>query len=160
MPGLPDVEDVPLLSVLTGFVVVNTIVVVAAIIKRHDRYLVTRRQAGVHLSGLWEFPGGKCDRGESLTAGMSRELREELDIRATVGAEVFAATHEYPDRRVELHFFECQSADDPSPVLGQEMRWVTAAELADLEFPPADSELIRKLVGRRADLQVRRDGPT
>jgi 8-oxo-dGTP diphosphatase len=131
---------------------VKTIVVTAAIIRKDDRYLVTRRQAGVHLAGLWEFPGGKCDGGELLTAGMERELREELGIRATVGREVFSTTHEYPDRRVELHFFECQSADDPSPVLGQEMRWVTTAELADLEFPPADGELIRKLVSRSADL--------
>lgn len=157
---MPDVEDVPLLSVLAGHLVVNTIVVVAAIIQRGDRYLVTRRQAGVHLAGLWEFPGGKCDDGELLSAAMARELREELGIRATVDAEVFSTTHEYSDRRVELHFLQCQSTDDPSPVLGQEVRWVTAAELADLEFPPADSELIRKIVGRRADLHVRRDRPT
>jgi 8-oxo-dGTP diphosphatase len=129
---------------------VKTIVVTAAIIQKDDRYLVTRRQAGVHLAGLWEFPGGKCDGGESLAAGLARELREELGIHATVGREVFTTTHEYPDRRVELHFFECQSADDPSPVMGQEMRWVTATELAGLEFPPADGELIRRLVS--ADL--------
>jgi 8-oxo-dGTP diphosphatase len=124
---------------------VNTIVVTAAIIRKDDRYLVTRRQAGVHLAGLWEFPGGKCDDGESLTAAVARELREELGIRATVGKEVFSTAHDYPDRRVELHFFECQSADDPSPVLGQEMRWVAREELAALEFPPADAELIRML---------------
>jgi mutator protein MutT len=139
---------------------VNTIVVVAAIIQRGDRYLVTRRQAGVHLAGLWEFPGGKCEDGELLSSAMARELREELGILATVDAEVFSTTHEYSDRRVELHFLQCQSTDDPSPVLGQEVRWVTAAELADLEFPPADSELIRTIVGRSADLHVRRDRPT
>ena len=128
----------------------KTIVVTAAIIQKDGRYLVTRRQAGVHLAGMWEFPGGKCHADELLAACMARELREELGIRVTVGREVFTTTHEYPDRRVALHFFECQSADDPSPVLGQEMRWVTRDELAALAFPPADTELIRKL--SRADL--------
>jgi len=124
---------------------VNTIVVVAAIIQRGNRYLVTRRQAGVHLAGLWEFPGGKCDDGESLSAAMARELREELGIRATVGAEVLTTTHEYADRRVELHFLQCESTDDPSALLGQEMRWVAREELTALDFPPADAELIRIL---------------
>jgi len=144
---VPDVEDVPLLSILAGPVVVTTIVVVAAIIQRGDRYLVTRRQAGVHLAGLWEFPGGKCDEGESLSAAMARELREELGIRASVGAEVLTTTHEYSDRRVELHFLQCQSTDDPAPVLGQEIRWVAREGLSALDFPPADAELIRMLRG-------------
>jgi mutator protein MutT len=127
---------------------VKTIVVTAAIIARDGRYLVTRRQPGAHLAGVWEFPGGKCDDGEPLTSCMARELDEELGITATVGSEIFTITHDYPDRRVELHFFECRTADDPSPLLGQEMRWVTREELGDLDFPPADAELIR-LLGRR-----------
>jgi 8-oxo-dGTP diphosphatase len=123
----------------------ETIVVTAAIIQRDGRYLVTRRQAGVHLAGVWEFPGGKCDAGESLSDCMVRELREELGIGATVGAEFFSTAHDYPDRRVELHFFECVTSDDPAPLLGQEMRWVPREELASLEFPPADAELIARL---------------
>jgi 8-oxo-dGTP diphosphatase len=124
---------------------VKIIVVTAAIIQKDNRYLVTRRQPGVHLAGVWEFPGGKLDDGESLAACMARELREELGIEATVGSEIFATSHDYPDRRVELHFFACQSADDPSPRLGQEMRWVGRDELAALNFPPADAELVRML---------------
>ena len=125
----------------------KTIVVTAAIIERDGRYLVTRRQPGAHLAGVWEFPGGKCDDGEPLTSCMARELDEELAIKATVGPEIFTITHDYPDRRIELHFFECQTANDPSPRLGQEMRWVKREELQGLEFPPADAELIR-LLGR------------
>lgn len=136
----------PVLSLHAGRLVVKTIVVTAAILQRDDRYLITRRQPGVHLAGVWEFPGGKCDDGESLTACMARELREELGIDATVGPEMFTTTHEYPDRKVELHFFACRSAHDPSPLLGQEMRWVASGELADLEFPPADAELIQILI--------------
>jgi 8-oxo-dGTP diphosphatase len=124
---------------------VNYIVVTAAVIERHGTLLVTRRQKGVHLEGCWEFPGGKCDTGESLEACLARELREELDVEARVGAEVFTTTHTYLDRRVELHFLRCELNGEPRPQLGQDMRWVSREELATLEFPPADAELIQRL---------------
>ena len=123
----------------------TTIVVTAAVIERDGRFLVTRRQKGVHLEGYWEFPGGKCDAGETLEACLARELREELDVDARVGGEVFTTTHAYPDRTVELHFFRCDLHGEPRPQLGQEMRWVPRGELATLAFPPADAELIRRL---------------
>jgi mutator protein MutT len=69
------------------------IVVTAAVIERDGRFLVTRRQQGVHLEGYWEFPGGKCEAGEPLDACLVRELREELDVEAHVGEEVLATTH-------------------------------------------------------------------
>ena len=124
---------------------VNCIVVTAAVIDRDGRLLVTRRLKGVHLEGYWEFPGGKCDAGESLEACLARELREELDVEALVGEEVFVTTHAYADRSVELHFFRCDLQGEPRPLLGQEMRWAPREELATLEFPPADAELIRLL---------------
>jgi 8-oxo-dGTP diphosphatase len=123
----------------------TTVVVTAAVIERDDALLVTRRQAGVHLEGYWEFPGGKCDAGETLAACLGRELREELDVEARVGDEVFTTTHAYPDRCVELHFFRCELLGEPRPQLGQEMRWVCRDELHALEFPPADAELIEVL---------------
>ena len=123
----------------------TTIVVTAAVIERDGTLLVTRRQAGVHLEGYWEFPGGKCDAGETLDACLVRELREELDVGARVGEEIFTTTHAYPERRVELHFFRCELSGEPRPQLGQEMRWVRRDELHELEFPPADEELIRVL---------------
>jgi mutator protein MutT len=122
-----------------------TIVVTAAVIKRGDRYLVTRRQHGVHLEGMWEFPGGKCDPGESLADCLRRELIEELGADAIVGGELLAVTHHYPERSVELHFLSCELTQEPSPVLGQEMRWVPRQELRSLQFPPADDELIALL---------------
>jgi len=123
----------------------TTIVVTAAVIDRDGRFLVTRRQQGVHLEGYWEFPGGKCEAGESLDACLARELREELDVEAHVGEEVLVTTHPYADRSVELHFFRCEVRGEPRPLLGQEMRWATRDELATLEFPPADDELIQRL---------------
>jgi mutator protein MutT len=124
---------------------VATIVVTAAVIERSGRFLVTRRQRGVHLAGLWEFPGGKCDAGETLVACLARELREELDVDARIGAEIFATSHAYPERSVELHFFSCELLGTPAPQQGQQMRWVPREELAALEFPPADAELIAML---------------
>jgi 8-oxo-dGTP diphosphatase len=121
------------------------IIVTAAVIERDDGFLVTRRQQGVHLEGYWEFPGGKCDEGESLTDCLRRELREELGVECRVGDEIFTVTHHYPERSVELHFFRCDLAGDPRPQLGQEMRWVRRDELDQLQFPPADDELIALL---------------
>ncbi len=122
-----------------------SVLVAAAVVERQGRYLVTRRQKGVHLEGLWEFPGGKCAESEPLDACLRRELREELAVDASVGPKLLAVAHAYPERRVELHFFSCELAGEPVPQLGQEMRWVTREELARLEFPPADAELIAAL---------------
>jgi mutator protein MutT len=122
------------------------IVVTAAVIEHDGRFLVTRRQKGVHLEGYWEFPGGKCDADETLTACLARELKEELDVDARVGEEIYAVTHAYPERSVELHFFACELFGDPRPQIGQEMQWVRREDLAALEFPPADAELITTLM--------------
>jgi len=124
---------------------VKTIVVSAAVVERDGAFLVTRRLEGTHLAGAWEFPGGKCEVGEPLEACLWREIREELGVRCSVGPEIFSIAHDYPERRVELHFFSCTLLDDPTPLLGQEMRWVPRAQLTELQFPPADDELIRRL---------------
>ena len=118
------------------------IVVCAAVIERDGRFLVTRRQEGVHLAGYWEFPGGKCDPGEPLAACLARELKEELAIEARVGRELLTTTFEYPEQSVELHFLRCDVAGDPSPQLGQQMSWAGPDELKRMRFPPADAELI------------------
>jgi mutator protein MutT len=122
-----------------------TLVVTAAIVEDGGRYFVTRRQKGVHLEGLWEFPGGKSEPGESLAECLRRELKEELGTDVTIGEEIFAVTHHYPDRSVELHFLSCTFLNAPVPLLGQEMRWVPREELRSLTFPPADDELIKVL---------------
>ena len=121
------------------------IVVVAAVIERDGRYLLTLRPRGTHLAGHWEFPGGKCEAGETHAEALCRELREELDIHASVGALVHAVTHAYPERTVELHFYACTFTGDPRPMIGQQMRWVARGDLAALPFPEADADLIRQL---------------
>ena len=121
------------------------IVVVAAVIEKGGRFLVTRRQAGVHLAGLWEFPGGKIDPSETHVNALRREIREELGADASVGELVLTTTHQYPEKAVTLHFYRCALIGEPRPLLGQAMKWVTRQEMRALRFPDADAELIRTL---------------
>ena len=131
------------------------VVVAAAVIEEDDRFLVTRRPRGVlgvaraprqrQLEGFWEFPGGKCEASEDLGACLRREIAEELGTVAVTGAELLCVSHDYAERTVELHFIACRLAAPPTPLLGQEMRWVTRNDLKTLAFPPADEALIAKL---------------
>jgi len=120
--------------------------VVAAVVERDGGFLLTLRPRGTHLEGHWEFPGGKCEPGETHEAALAREMREELDVEVRVGALVHAVTHAYPERTVELHFYACELAGEPTPMIGQQMRWVARADLASLPFPEADADLITRLV--------------
>ena len=125
-----------------------TIVVTAAIIERDGRWLMARRLKGTHLEGLWEFPGGKIESGESLEACLARELHEELGVPCRVGRLRLATTHDYPGRRVELHFFDCELDGEPRALLGQELRWVGPSELASLPLPEADASLVALLTAK------------
>ena len=119
--------------------------VVAAVIEHANRFLVTRRQDGVHLAGHWEFPGGKVAAGETHAAALRREIIEELDTDVVVNDLVLESTHTYPERTVTLYFYRCDLLGTPKPMLGQEMEWIPRAQLSSRQFPPADDELIRIL---------------
>lgn len=122
------------------------ITVVAAVVERDGKFLLTRRLKGTHLAGLWEFPGGKCEPGETHAACLIRELVEELGVAAIVGRELLATEHAYPERTVRLHFHACEIVGDPQPLLGQEMQWCVRQELRARDFPEADEALIDLLV--------------
>lgn len=112
----------------------------------HGRYLITQRRRGSHLAGLWEFPGGKVEAGETPAACLRRELAEELSALFTVGALAETVRWEYPDRTVVLHFFECRlESGTIAPQEEQGMEWVEPAHLSSYDFPPADRELIQRL---------------
>lgn len=125
------------------------IVVAAAVVERDGHVLITRRLSGTHLEGLWEFPGGKCEPGESIDACLLRELREELGVEARTGAEILTTTHAYPARTVELHFHWCEIDGEPQAMLGQQMQWADRHTLRALSFPEADRELIEMLASER-----------
>ena len=124
----------------------SRIQVAAGLILHEGRYLITRRKAGTHLEGLWEFPGGKREPGESLEACLRRELREELGVEITAAGPFHVVCHDYPEKRVELHFFRCTiQGGHGRAVDGDDVRWVTPDELVKFEFPPPDRPLIETL---------------
>ena len=123
--------------------------VVAAIIRDdRGRYLITQRRKGTHLAGLWEFPGGKRERDETLEASLRRELHEELGGRFHVGPLIETVRWAYPEKTVVLSFFECRLVWGPiEPREGQLMRWVPPPDLRRYDFPPADAALLARLAG-------------
>ena len=124
----------------------HTIQVAAGLVKKDHRYLITKRPAGVHLGGLWEFPGGKRETGESLEECLRRELKEEVGIDITPGSFFHTIRHEYPEKVVELHFFCCTLQSGEPQALGCEAwKWVAIDDLTHYEFPPADRPIIEML---------------
>jgi mutator protein MutT len=124
---------------------VGSVEVVAAVVERAGRYLITQRLEGTHLAGLWEFPGGKILTGEKPEEALRRELKEELGVEAAVGELIQTVDWTYPEKSVRLLFFRCALAGEPTPLEGQEMRWIAAADLASYRFPEADATLIARL---------------
>jgi len=116
--------------------------VVAAIIRRQGRILITRRPDDVHLAGMWEFPGGKVEPNESLQAALVREIEEEVGVTIEALDETFTVEHHYPSRFVQLHFFNCRIlSGEPKALQVADLRWVLPVELDQFHFPEADREL-------------------
>lgn len=127
---------------------------VAAVLRRGNRILITRRHAHGDRGGQWEFPGGKVESGESEAAALAREIREELGCDVEVGAVLARTTHRYPDLEVELAFYECALPEGAEPRLigAAEMAWADASHLGDYDFCEADRPLLPEIAfprGRR-----------
>lgn len=118
-------------------------VVVAAVIERGGRILVSQRGPGAGQPGRWEFPGGKRERGEGDEQALRRELREELGIDLVIGPRVWTARA----GPLELRFFRCPwlGGQRPRPHASLQFRWVRREDLPLLSFPPADAALVRAL---------------
>ncbi|MFN2348733.1 MAG: Nudix family hydrolase [Thioalkalivibrio sp.] len=121
-------------------------VAVAAIVNDRDEVLISRRPEGVHQGGLWEFPGGKMEPGESLEQALARELDEELGIRVRHTQALITIHHDYGDKRVCLHVQVVDMYEgEPHGREGQPLRWMPRAGLAALEFPAANHPIISAL---------------
>jgi 8-oxo-dGTP diphosphatase len=119
------------------------LVAAAALIDPDNRVLVTLRPEGKPLAGLWEFPGGKVEPGESPEAALRREIAEELGVTLCCVSPAGFATHAYPDRDVVILLWMCREWD--GDLSGPPMRWVRPPELHRLAMPPADGPLIAQL---------------
>jgi 8-oxo-dGTP diphosphatase len=123
---------------------VRQVRVVAAVIRRGGRILITRRHGHAERGGQWEFPGGKVEPGEEEAAALRREILEELGCPVTVGALVTRTTHRYPDLEVELAFFACELAPDLEPSLlgAAALDWALPERLAEYDFCEADRPVL------------------
>ena len=118
----------------------------AALIFRDGQLLITQRHAKSHLGGLWEFPGGKREAGESFEQCLVREICEELGIEISVVKLFEEISHDYPEKSVHLKFFICKIiSGEPQPLDCAAVKWVRQPQLADFEFPAADTQLLEKL---------------
>ena len=118
--------------------------VAAAVIRGADgRILIAKRADSQHQGGLWEFPGGKVEDGESIETALARELNEELGIVVTASRPLIEVRHDYPDKQVLLDVREVTAyTGEPHGAEGQPLRWVTARELPDYEFPAANRPIV------------------
>jgi len=124
----------------------DPIEVAAGVMFREGRLLITQRHESDHLGGLWEFPGGKIEPGETFEECLRRELMEELGVNVTVEELVESTSHEYLERKVQIRFFQCKiTSGNPKPLDCQNLKWVDAVELGKYKFPPADVQLIQRL---------------
>jgi mutator protein MutT len=118
----------------------------AGLIVRDGRYLITKRKTGVHLEGLWEFPGGKREAGESLEQCLVRELHEELDVEITAPVPFRIVRHRYPEKEVELHFFLCSiRKGEPRAIGCEDFRWIAPEDFTRFAFPVADASVLEAL---------------
>ena len=122
--------------------------VTAAVIRRGNRILLCGRRAGAELSEYFEFPGGKCEPGETLAACLRREIREELGTEVLVLDELGENTVELADRVYHLHFLRAMiapGAPEPMPREGQSMFWAETAELDSVRILPGDIAIAHRL---------------
>jgi len=124
--------------------------VVAAIVKNEQgKLLITKRPDDTHLGGLWEFPGGKVEDGESHAQALVREIKEETALHIIAGELFWQEVVDYGWKIVHLYFYHCRLLSEDQVVRRLEVadfKWLETVELSAFEFPKADTELLRRLV--------------
>jgi mutator protein MutT len=122
--------------------------VTAGLVWSNGRVLIAKRPEGSHLEGLWEFPGGKQERGESLKDCLEREIDEELGLKVRVDNGLLTVDHEYEEKVISLHVFNCTPlSGGPKALDCEKIRWVDPFDLKKFSFPPPDVKVIEYLTG-------------
>lgn len=125
----------------------KTVHVAVGVILQQNQVLIARRHAHQHQGGLWEFPGGKVEAGETTATALARELREEVNLQlpAAVFTPLLKIPFQYPDKQVLLDVYRADiSAEQAAAVQGNEgqaIRWVALSELGQYEFPAANAPI-------------------
>ncbi|MGM0588224.1 MAG: A/G-specific adenine glycosylase [Bacteroidota bacterium] len=170
-PSNPDCENCPLQEHCTAYKTVQTDqipykspakkrphhqIAVGVVKDEDDKVLIALRPDDAMLGGMWEFPGGKQEKGETLQEAVKRELKEELGIVVEVQSKIMSLNHSYSHFKITLHAYFCSLIDgDPTPDASQEVRWVAIDELDDYPFPKANRKLTETLVqGGQVELNI------
>lgn len=125
---------------------------VAVITNAQGKVLIDRRKAKGEMGGLWEFPGGKIELGETVEECIEREIKEELNIEILVGDRLTTITHDYQTFKVSLYVHLCQHVSgDPQPIECEEIHWVDVFEMDRYHFPQANAQIISLLQQRSAN---------
>src|SRR5262245_44339636 len=125
----------------------RNLIVVAAVIVREGRVLLTQRAEGSHLALHWEFPGGKVEEGESPPEALRREILEELGVESTIDAPFAFNWHDYGERRVLLLTYSTTlGSGEPRPLGCRDLGWFGRDEVASLKLPPADGPILERLL--------------
>jgi 8-oxo-dGTP diphosphatase len=124
---------------------------VAAVIERDGRYLITQRRATAVLPGLWEFPGGRVEEGESDEDALRREMQERLGVDVVVKLQIAHRIHQYQGYAVDLNLYQAVILNDQEPKLLRvaDVRWVPSNDFENYPFPAADQTTTDLLLGFR-----------
>lgn len=119
---------------------------VAVIVNQEGKILIDRRKSSGEMGGLWEFPGGKIELGETVEECIKREIKEELDLKIAVGDRLTTITHTYETFKVTLYVHYCQYlSGKPQPIECEEILWVDPSRLSEYQFPQANAKIINLL---------------
>lgn len=123
--------------------------VVAALIWNGDRFMICQRPAHKTRGMLWEFVGGKTEKGETKEEALIRECREELDVTVKVNDVFMEVVHEYPDMTVCLTLFNAEIAEgEPKMLEHNDIKWITKDEIDNFDFCPADTDILKEIKNR------------
>jgi 8-oxo-dGTP diphosphatase len=130
--------------------------VVAAVIEQDGQFLITQRRAAGSLGGLWEFPSGRVEAGETDEVALQREVPERVDVSIAVAGRLASRTHRYDGYAVDIVLYKATLAEgeSPRPSRVDDLRWVLPGELENYPFPAADQETTEQLLGIAHDTDV------